>query len=181
MGRFSERLMEKLERTKDKLFKSKAKLASKMHTQRFSYANPITGKISQHKASSWIRSFTYEERTQTLYMTVHKGKTYSWDNVPPAIALKALQGQAACTTNDPTGKARWWIDKTPSLGAAFWQIMKPFRRSQQMNPPAIGGVAYLDIIDEVDPRYAITVKHTGRGRPTKSEEKAKFGWAGRYK
>lgn len=76
-----------------------------------------------HISSSWISTYSYDPYTKVLYM-VTRGKMYSWFNVSEETAQKVLEGQASCRTDDPTGQGRWFVGKTPSLGAAFWQLLK---------------------------------------------------------
>lgn len=122
-----------MEAFENRLSQASARVQSKVRTERLTVYDPKTNETTRMK-SSWIRSFAYDNRTQKLYMTVHTGKTYSWDNIDPMMASQILRGDASCTTEDPTGKRRWWISKNPSLGAAFWQYLKNFSGGKTTNP-----------------------------------------------
>jgi hypothetical protein len=183
-----------LEKVEAKLYQGSAKLRSKIKTEYQDVVVPAsisaTGrKELAHMKSSWIRSFQYDTHTRTLYMTTHKGKTYSWENVEPEIASEVTKGMAKCKTNDPSGKNRWWVDKEPSLGAAYWQILVPYYgRNRVLSPtmilamkPSATAQDYLDIMKEgYQPMYNVDMTRKV-GRPKKTMQKARdFGWAGRY-
>lgn len=201
MPSLADKMRKKLASIEDRIFAGSAKLRSKVLTQRVNYLNEQGTLISGAK-SSWIRSYAFDNRTKTLYMTTHKGKTYSWNNLPDSIAVQVLNGLAVCTTNDPSGKHRWFVGKTPSLGAAFWQILKPFKPIQtnpymsvmwENQPSQYSQTsikqraqdqlinAYDELIIELKPKYNVDFGTGKRGRPRKEVAKARqFGWTGRY-
>jgi len=87
--------------------------------------------------SSWITSFTYDDDTGTLKMMTKAGRTYRWEHVPVDIAKDVMNGNATCTSNDPTGRGRWKIGDTPSFGAAYNHILKGNAFVSQTRPEVI--------------------------------------------
>jgi hypothetical protein len=203
MPSLADKMRQKLAAIEDRIYAGSAKLRSKVLTQRVNYLNQQGTLVSGAK-SSWIRAYAFDNHTKTLYMTTHKGKTYEWKNLPDSIAVQVVNGLASCTTDDPTGKKRWFVGKNPSLGAAFWQILKPFKPVQanpymsvmwenqpsQYSQTSIKQRAqdilkpdYSDILT-VEPKYSIDYNKAAgrkRGRPTKAEEKARLAKLNRYK
>jgi hypothetical protein len=186
MPSVADRVRKKLEKFEQRISQLSAKTQSKVRTQRVDVIVPDHISNSGQKEvasmrSSWIRNFTYDNSNHTLYMTTHKGKTYSWDNIDPDLAWQCIRGNAACTTNDRL--KRWWIGKNPSLGAAYWTYLRNLTpHVTQPQYPAAN--PYFDIMDEgYTPRYNVDISRKGKkGRPTKEEDRSrKFGWAGRYK
>jgi hypothetical protein len=174
-----DRIRLKMEAIEAKISKASAKVQSKVRTQRVNYLDN-QGEAQMHKKSSWVRAFAFDKKTKTLYMTTHQGKTYSWPDIPDSLAIQVLNGLASCTTDDPSGKNRWFIGKSPSLGAAFWQLLKPLTRMNVKTPPTV--MDYMDILNEgYETRYNVDITKK-RGRPTKSLRDARdFGWTNRYK
>lgn len=133
MGRLAELFRKKLARMEDKLYQLSASTQSKIKTQRLSYEDQHH--VPQmNKKSSWVRSYAWDDHTHTLYMTTQRGQTYSWANIDFATSEKVKAGLAICRTSDPTGQNRWFVGKHPSLGAAFWQILKPLTRTATVQP-----------------------------------------------
>jgi hypothetical protein len=127
MPTLADQMRRKLEAMRNRVTAKGAKFTSKVITQRTVWMHPTLG--YQETKSSWIRSYAYDKYSQTLYMTVHTGKTYQWNGVPEALAHLVRNGLARCTTDDPTGKHRWAPGKYPSLGAAYWQYLAKYRVS----------------------------------------------------
>ena len=181
-----DRIRKKLEKFETTVSKLSAKTQTKVRTQRVDVVIPAnissTGaKEVARMRSSWIRNFTYDNRSRILYMTTHKGKTYSWENIEPELAWNCIRGNATCTTNDK--QKRWWVGKNPSLGRAYWDYLRQLTpHITKPHYPAMN--PYFDILDEGHtPSYNVDISRKGKkGRPTKDEQKARdFGWAGRYK
>ena len=205
MAQLMDRFRTKMESMIDRLAQTNARLTSKLHTQRFGVVDPkAPGGPTYHTAmkSSWIRSYAYDPRTKTLFMTTLKGKTYSWSDIDANTAALCENGMASCRTADPTGMRRWWPDKTPSLGAAFWQHL----RGKTVGAGAGAGAAkkkgqaigYIDVdlgghdnsssgFDSTSGGYTYVPKggfnNTARvGRPTKLQTTAKkFAWTAQQK
>lgn len=136
--------------------------------------------------SSWVEYYEWIPYTPSgdvgdFHMQVKKGKKYTWEKVTRAQAGQAIGGNAKCTTDDPTGANRWYVDKYPSLGAAYHQICKFFTTAGIAPTSPLPSSAYFDIATEgYTPKYSVDVTKK-RGRPTKGETKARdFAWAGRY-
>lgn len=175
MPSMADRLRAKLEDIEARVGRTSAKFQTKVRTQRVAVIN-LQGEV-QHMKSSWIRNFTYDNTNHTLYMTVHSGKTYSWENVPADIAWNCIRGNATCTTDDKA--KRWWIGKNPSLGASYWTYLKNFNLAATMSPPISS--PYTDITTEFKPSYNVSDLNKGKGRPSKIDRNAaQFAWSGRY-
>ena len=91
-------------------------------TKTFAIVYPQTGRVNR-MPSSWIKSFAYDQINQKMFMTVKTGRTYTWDNIDPNTASHVIKGDASCITNDKERRKRWWVSKTPSLGAAYWHYL----------------------------------------------------------
>lgn len=181
MPSIADRLRTKLESIETKLASKTAKFQTKVRVQRVEVIDPQNELVRMK--SSWIRNFTYDNHSHTLYMTVHTGKTYSWDNVDPQVAWNCIRGNATCTTNDRL--KRWWVGKNPSLGAVYWKYLRNLTPHVTSTAPHMPGMnPYFDILnEEYTPQYNVDISRKGKkGRPTKEEDRSrKFGWAGRYK
>lgn len=79
-------------------------------------------------ASSWIRFYEYNQNTGILKMYLLSGRVYTWTDVSVDVAKNVLIGNAVCRTRDPSGRSRWVPNKTPSLGAAYWQYLSRHAR-----------------------------------------------------
>ncbi len=69
-------------------------------------------------SSSFVTQLDYfpeEEKVQVLL----SGRPYTYKNVPELIFVAWTKGAATCSTSDSRKRKRWWIGKTPSLGAFF--------------------------------------------------------------
>lgn len=74
--------------------------------------------------SSFVDYLEYDSDTNNVHVTL-SGRKYTFMNVPPSIFNAWRKGAATCTTDDTGKKKRWWIGKTPSLGAFFNTYIKP--------------------------------------------------------
>lgn len=172
------RLLARMESMVDRLSRGSARIRAKVLTKRVDVLEetPDDKILHENKKSSWVKNFTYDNRTGTLYMTVYgNSKVYEWLNVPPELAFKILRGDASCKTSDWTGQNRWWVGKNPSLGAAYWTYLKNYAVRQ--GRPAQSAAGYMDIMDmPADPRYMKKV-----GRPRKIERNTRdFKWTPQF-
>lgn len=108
------------------------KVGSKTVSRRLITLNELETQLVNAR-SSWVDYFEYDEKTLVFSM---KTKTsdiiYTWEGVDPKTAYKALNGLEHCRKTDTRKNKpkRWWPGKTPSFGAAFWYILKPFVATQ---------------------------------------------------
>lgn len=147
------------------------------------------------KKSSWVDHYEWnplpnEPGIGDFIMEVQTGGRYSWDRIAKADAMKAIGGYAACYTDDKTGQMRWWPGKFPSLGAAYWQICRPFKSvPKNQFPPTQTGPAFPTTTKPVKKgtyqvkgvNRPITAIKQAPGRPTKEavkiRQKQTFAWA----
>lgn len=74
--------------------------------------------------SSNVYGFQYNPRDKQLKVRFNSGSVYKYQGVPPQI-FKMFQGGAVpAKTNGRNQYGRWWEGKMPSLGAAFYQLIR---------------------------------------------------------
>jgi hypothetical protein len=75
--------------------------------------------------SSFIDSLEYDELSGYAYVYMKNGSSYRYANVPRRVFMAWKAGRATCKTDDHRKwRKRWWIGKTPSLGAFYNQKIK---------------------------------------------------------
>lgn len=75
--------------------------------------------------SSFIAMLEYDEISGYATVYMKNGSSYRYANVPRRIFQAWKAGRATCKTDDHRKwKKRWWIGKTPSLGAFYNQKIK---------------------------------------------------------
>ena len=81
-------------------------------------------------ASSNIYGFRYDPRTGKLLVKFHgdvgksNGSVYEYDKVPPNVYKIFRDGAIPAKTQGHNRFGRWWRGKKPSLGAAFFEMIK---------------------------------------------------------
>jgi hypothetical protein len=86
---------------------------------------PVIGGIPRADlASSNIWGTKYDQRTGKMRVRFQGGSEYEYDGVPPGIYRAFSQGNASAKTNGKNRYGQWWINKSPSLGAAMNQYIK---------------------------------------------------------
>jgi hypothetical protein len=95
------------------------------------YDRRSSGGLKSSMRSSWVEYYEWIPynvggQLGDFFMKVFHGKRYEWKSITKAEAGQAVGGNATCTTDDLTGRLRWWVGKYPSLGAAYHQIVKFF-------------------------------------------------------
>ena len=80
--------------------------------------------------SSWIQEVLYDSQSFECLIKTKRGDILGPYTVSPFALRRLLIGQAICTTDDPTGKNRWFHGKTPSLGAYYNQYLKGLKTVQ---------------------------------------------------
>jgi hypothetical protein len=81
------------------------------------------GGRSSSMPSSWIDGIGWDRGELTM---LAYGRQYTWSAVPEEIFHIWATGLGVCQTDDPTGKHRWWIGKTPSWGACWHYQIRPW-------------------------------------------------------
>jgi len=95
---------------------------------------PITqdGIQSSDLESSNIWGYKYNPRNRRLLVRFNSGSIYGYDNVPQGIFDIFKQGAVPAKTNGQNQFGKWWQGKQPSLGAAFYQMVRmggyPYQR-----------------------------------------------------
>lgn len=82
--------------------------------------------------SSNIYGFRYDPRSGKLLVRFQSGSVYGYEGVPPAIYKIFKTGAVPAKTNGKNQFGKWWIGKIPSLGAAFYELIRngayPYQR-----------------------------------------------------
>ena len=82
--------------------------------------------------SSNVFGFQYNPRNRRLLVRFNSGSVYGYDNVPPAVYQVFAKGAVPARTSGRNRWGRWWQGKIPSLGAAFYQMIRlgnyPYQR-----------------------------------------------------
>jgi hypothetical protein len=74
--------------------------------------------------SSNIYGFKYNPKTQRLLVRFQGGSIYGYNGVPANVFNAFQSGARAAQTNGQNKYGRWWVGKLPSLGAAFYQLIR---------------------------------------------------------
>ena len=97
------------------------------------YPVKIVKSLNSVIPSSWIDRMHWEAAMCKLELLTKDGRVYIYDGITEEDAFEIVTGQAMCKTDDPSTLKRWWIGKTPSLGAA-WHYLLP---NATDNPAAV--------------------------------------------
>lgn len=86
---------------------------------------PSTGGI-QHAPinSSNIYGFRYNPKNGQLLVRFQSGSIYKYDGVPAPVFNAFSSGAVPAKTNGQNQWGRWWVGKIPSLGAAFYNLIR---------------------------------------------------------
>jgi hypothetical protein len=82
--------------------------------------------------SSNVDKIMYNDESYELVIKFNDGSTYTYFNVDFDMFRDVFEGNASCVSDDTSGEGRWWVGKTPSVGAAVYKIL------------TVGGVAYVE-------------------------------------
>lgn len=74
--------------------------------------------------SSNIWGFNYDPRSGHLKVRFQGGSVYEYEGVPPFIYNIFSKGAIPARTEGQNQYGRWWVGKNPSLGAAFWNLIR---------------------------------------------------------
>lgn len=82
--------------------------------------------------SSNIYGFKYDPKTGKLLVRFQGGSVYGYNGVPPGVFKVFQQGAVPAKTEGQNNYGRWWRGKQPSLGAAFYEMIRnggyPYQR-----------------------------------------------------
>lgn len=82
--------------------------------------------------SSNIYGFKYDPKTGRLLVRFQSGSVYGYQGVPPGIFRVFQAGAIPAKTNGSNAFGKWWIGKMPSLGSAFFSLIRnggyPYQR-----------------------------------------------------
>ncbi len=82
--------------------------------------------------SSNVDKIMYNDETSEMVIRFNDGSTYTYFNVDFDMFRDVFEGNASCVSDDTSGEGRWWVGKTPSVGAAVYKIL------------TVGGVPYTE-------------------------------------
>jgi hypothetical protein len=71
--------------------------------------------------SSNVSKIMYNDETFELVIQFEGGDKYTYFQVDFDLFRDIWEGNASCVTDDTSGEGRWWVGKTPSVGAAVYQ------------------------------------------------------------
>lgn len=74
--------------------------------------------------SSNIYGFRYNPQNGRLMVRFQSGSVYGYDGVPQGVFNVFKQGAVPAATNGQNQYGRWWTGKQPSLGAAFYNLIR---------------------------------------------------------
>jgi len=79
--------------------------------------------------SSNIYGFSYDPTNKTLFVKFQGGQSaggpiYKYEGVPPAVFKAFASGSIPAKTSGQNNFGRWWRGKIPSLGAAFYELIR---------------------------------------------------------
>ncbi len=74
--------------------------------------------------SSNIYGANYDPKSGKLRVRFQEGNVYEYDNVPPYVFNAFRNGASAAKTSGSNRFGKWWVGKSPSLGAAFWNYIR---------------------------------------------------------
>jgi KTSC domain len=79
-------------------------------------------KAPLHSSNIW--GFNYDPKSGGLNVRFNGGSTYHYDNVPPYIFNVFQRGAVPAKTTGQNQYGKWWQGKNPSLGAAFYELIR---------------------------------------------------------
>ena len=74
-------------------------------------------------ASSNVDSYRYNDVSGELILTFNDGSRYRYYQIDKDDFESIVLGDATCTTEGENEYGRWYIGKSPSVGAAVWQYL----------------------------------------------------------
>lgn len=68
--------------------------------------------------SSNVRKIMYNDETKEMFIQFQDRSIYTYFNVSMNLFLDVSGGKATCITSGQNKYGRWWVGKTPSVGAS---------------------------------------------------------------
>jgi hypothetical protein len=107
--------------------------------ERLRQSQPIEGEERQEGGiphapleSSNIYGYRYDPKSGKLLVRFQSGSIYSYDGIPQGIFKVFQQGAVPAKTSGQNRFGKWWVGKIPSLGAAFYNMIRqggfPYQR-----------------------------------------------------
>lgn len=82
--------------------------------------------------SSNVYGYKYDPKSGKLLVRFQSGSVYKYDGIPPGIFQVFQQGAVPAKTTGKNKYGQWWTGKIPSLGAAFYNLIRqggyPYQR-----------------------------------------------------
>jgi hypothetical protein len=75
-------------------------------------------------ASSNVDSYRYNDKSGELVLTFNDGSRYRYYQIDKEDFENIVLGDAMCETEGENEYGRWWIGKSPSVGAAVWKYLR---------------------------------------------------------
>lgn len=74
--------------------------------------------------SSNVYGYSYNPRSNRMYVRFNSGSVYEYENVPPAIFKAFQRFSVPAKTSGSNRWGQWWRGKVPSVGSSFHEIIK---------------------------------------------------------
>ena len=74
--------------------------------------------------SSNVYGFSYNPRDKHLYVRFNSGSVYEYNGVPAQVFKIFASGAVPAKTTGQNQWGKWWKGKIPSLGAAFYEMIR---------------------------------------------------------
>ncbi len=82
--------------------------------------------------SSNVYGYNYDPKSGKLQVRFQSGSVYQYQGVPPGVFKVFQQGAVPAKTTGKNRYGQWWTGKIPSLGAAFYDLIRqggyPYQR-----------------------------------------------------
>jgi hypothetical protein len=88
---------------------------------KITYGNARTANNAIKSSNVW--KYKYDDVKQELVIKFNDGTTYIYDNLPIEIFEQFVLGDAVCKTSGSNKWGSWQEGKTPSMGAAVWDVL----------------------------------------------------------
>lgn len=79
--------------------------------------------------SSNVYGFSYDPRSSNMFVRFNSGSVYQYNQVPPQVFKAFMRFGTPAKTTGNNQYGRWWVGKSPSMGATFYDIIRngPFQ------------------------------------------------------
>lgn len=73
--------------------------------------------------SSNVKRMVYDDTVDMLVIEFHDLSKYTYGGITLELFNKLTGGEAVCITSGKNKFGKWWVGKTPSVGAAVYQLL----------------------------------------------------------